>query len=140
MKTFTTKADETPEFVALWDMWRPLARQTDGRGDARDTFFKHVRAGVDPKDIVDGARYFIRTLKDREYIPLAASWINKRAYEDLAALERAHQARISEAQSKRVEQIKRDVTEPIPAVVPPEEMERRRQMVARLRQEGILRA
>jgi hypothetical protein len=112
MKTFTTKADETPEFVALWDMWRPLARQTDGRGDARDTFFKHVRAGVDPKDIVDGARYFIRTLKDREYIPLAASWINKRAYEDLAALERAHQARISEARSKRVEQIKQDAQEP----------------------------
>jgi hypothetical protein len=99
MKTFTTKADETPEFVALWDMWRPLARQTDGRGDARDTFFKHVRAGVDPKDIVDGARYFIRTLKDREYIPLAASWINKRAYEDLATLERAYQLRVGAGNS-----------------------------------------
>jgi len=30
--------------------------------------------------------------------------------------------------------------EPIPAVVPPEEMERRRQMVARMRAEGVLRA
>jgi hypothetical protein len=30
--------------------------------------------------------------------------------------------------------------EPIPAVVPPEEMERRRQMVAKLRAEGVLRA
>lgn len=92
-KVFTTKADETPEFVAFWDAWRPFMRQTDGRGDARDTFFKHVWAGVDPRDIVDGAKCFLRTLKERDYIPLAASWINKRAYEDLAMQERAYQLR-----------------------------------------------
>lgn len=101
-KVFTTKADETPDFIAFWDAWRPFMRQTDGRGDARDTFFKHVWAGVDPRDIVDGAKCFLRTLKEREYIPLAASWINKRAYEDLALQERAYQARYTSHQSNVV--------------------------------------
>ena len=101
-KEFTTKADETPEFIAFWDAWRPFMRQTDGRGDARDTFFKHVWAGVDPRDIVDGAKCFLRTLKEREYIPLAASWINKRAYEDLAIQERAYQTRYTSHQSNVV--------------------------------------
>lgn len=100
-KAFTTKADETPEFVAFWALWQPNMRQTDGRGDARDTFFKHVRAGVDPADIVDGARWFLRRLQDKQFIPLAASWINKKAYEDMAEMERAYQERI---QSRPVEQ------------------------------------
>jgi hypothetical protein len=119
-KLFTTKKDETQEFVDFWTAWQPYARQTDGRGDARDTFFKHVWAGVDPRDIVDGAKCFLRTLKEREYIPLAASWINKRAYEDLAIQERQHQQRISEAQTRRVEQIKQQAQEPASAQIDPE--------------------
>ena len=133
-KPLTTKADETPEFVAFWDTWRPHARHTDGRGEARDTFIQHVRAGADPRDLVDGAKCFLRTMteRDREYIPLASSWLNRRAYEDLAEQERAHQARIAEAQHRRaVEQqnvvsINRPASEAISA-------ERRAELVAKIR-------
>ena len=128
MKPFTTKADETPEFVAFWNLWRVHARHTDGRGDARDTFFKHVNAGADPLDIVDGAKYFIRTMKerDREYIPLAASWINKRAYEDMAEAERAIQQRIAERQQQSANVI--------PIQQPQESPERKAEIAARLRE------
>ena len=100
-KVFTTKADAPPDLVEFWNIWRPHMRSTDGRGDARDAFFKHIRAGVNPRDIVDGARYFLRTLRDRdrEYIPLAASWLNKRAYEDLAEVERSYQLRVGASNS-----------------------------------------
>lgn len=127
----TTKADETPEFVEFWDIWRKHARHTDGRGDARDTFVLHLKAGAPGRDIVDGAKCFIRTMKDkdRDYIPLAASWINKRAYEDLAPQERQHQAKIAEAQVRRVEQIKVAAQEPASAQLSPE---KRAEIVARL--------
>lgn len=128
MKTFTSKADESPEFVAFWSLWRTHARHTDGRGDARDAFFKHVRMGADPQDLVDGAAYFIRTMrdKDREYIPLAASWLNKRAFEDMAEAERALQQKLRE----------RAVPQPnvIALQQPKESPERRAEMAARLRQ------
>lgn len=126
----TTKADETPEFVEFWNTWKPHARHTDGRGDARDTFVKHCRAGADPRDIVDGAKYFIRTMKerDREYIPLAASWINKRAYEDMAEAERAIQQRVIERQKAAAPNV---VTLQPP---PREDPAKREEMAARLRQ------
>lgn len=128
----TTKADETPEFVEFWEIWRKHARHTDGRGDARDTFVQHLKAGAPGRDIVDGAKCFIRTMKDkdRDYIPLAASWINKRAYEDLAPQERQHQAKITEAQTRRVEQIKVAAQEPASAQIDPE---RRAEIAARVR-------
>jgi len=127
MKPFTTKSDETPEFVEFWNAWKPHARHTDGRGDARDTFFKHVNAGADPRDIVDGAKYFIRTMKerDKEYIPLAASWINKRAYEDMAEAERTLQQRVEQRKHTNV------VTLQQPQQESPE---RRAEMAARLRE------
>ena len=99
MKSNTTKADEIPEFVLFWEAWRPYARKTDGRGDARDTFLKHVRQGVDPLDMLDGARWFLRTLSDadRQYIPLATNWLNRRAYEDDCILERQRIAAMDQA-------------------------------------------
>lgn len=128
MKTFTTKADETPEFVSFWTAWRVHARHTDGRGDARDAFFKHVRMGADPQDLVDGAAYFIRTMrdKDREYIPLAASWLGKRAYEDMAESERALQQKIRE----------RAIAQPnvVALSQPQESPERRAEMAAAFRE------
>lgn len=87
-----TKADETPEFLEFWDTWRPHKRQTDGRGEARTTFFQHVRAGADPQDIVDGAKWFIWRLKDKAYIPLASTWLNRCDYEDGCEEWRAYQA------------------------------------------------
>jgi len=103
----TSKADETPEFVQFWEAWRKYARKNDGRGEARDTFVKHVKAGADGADIADGAAWFLRTLstEEKQYIPLASTWINRRAFEDMAEMERAHRKRVIErkiAQSTNV--------------------------------------
>lgn len=97
MKRKLTKADETTDFVEFWDFWKQYARDTDGRGLARDAFFKHVWAGADPRDIIDAAHFFIlRKLKDKNFIPLVASWLNSGSYEDLADEERKYQARLQE--------------------------------------------
>ena len=81
---------EPEVFPAFWDLWRPHARKTDGRKLARETFAKHVRAGADPEDIVYGAAWFLRTMKerDREFIPLSSTWMNRGSYEDDCILER----------------------------------------------------
>lgn len=99
------KKDESPEFIEFWTLWKPYARHTDGRGSARDTFAKHVKNGADPRDIVDGAKAFFRTMKDkdREYVPLSSTWINREAYEDLAEAQRTHDARMAEAQQRRIQ-------------------------------------
>jgi hypothetical protein len=94
---------QEPEgFPEFWAIWRPHARHTDGRGLARETFAKHVRTGSDPQDIIDGARYFFRTLKerDREFVPLSATWMNRGSFEDLAVAERQYQQRVSEATAR----------------------------------------
>ena len=91
---------QEPEgFSIFWEqVWRPHARHTDGRGLARDTYAKHIKAGALPQDIIDGAKCFFRTMKDRDrdYVPLASTWLNREAYIDLAEQERAYQARITE--------------------------------------------
>lgn len=97
-----TKRQEPEGFAEYWDIWRPHARHTDGRGLARDTFSKHLKDGADPEDIIDGARCFFRTIKerDREFVPLSSTWLNRRAYEDLAEQERTYQQRVAEAQAR----------------------------------------
>lgn len=89
---------EPDGFADFWSLWRPNMRHTDGRKLARDTFAKLVSGGACPQDIVDGARYFLRNMKerDREFIPLSSTWLNRGAYEDFAESERAFQARQSE--------------------------------------------
>jgi len=128
MKKRITKADETPEFVEFWEgVWRSHARHTDGRGLARAAFFDHVHEeGADPRDIIDGAKCFIRTMreKDRDFIPLASSWLNRKAYEDLAEQERTYQQRVTEAKARN------DNVVPMQQV----DWDRRAQMAARARQ------
>ncbi|RVL72403.1 hypothetical protein CN138_09065 [Sinorhizobium meliloti] len=143
-KKIYSEKDETPEFVQFWETWRPHARQNDGRGLARECFLKQVSNGADPQAIADGARYFFRTMKerDREYIPLAATWLNRGAYEDLAVQERAYQKRISSGNvvsmaAKPANYGPAEIVSP-PEPISPEEAERRRQMVARLRAEGVI--
>lgn len=97
-------AREEPQgFSEFWSVWKPYARHTDGRGLARKTFEAHVRAGADPQDIVDGARCFFRTMKerDRDFVPLASTFLNRESYPELAIQEREHQQRIIEAQQRR---------------------------------------
>lgn len=99
---------QEPEgFAEFWAVWRPCMRRTDGRGDARDTYRKHILAGAMPEDIIDGAKAFLRDMpeRDKAYIPLAASWLNKCAYLDWADKEREYQARIA-ARAENVVQMK----------------------------------
>ena len=133
---------EPEGFKEFWDIWRPNARHTDGRGAAREAFAKHMKAGASPQDIIDGAKCFFRTMKDRdrEFVPLSATWLNRGAYEDLAIQERAYQDRKN---TGNVVPINRPiiVTAPEPAI--PEQLseqdkENRRQMVARLRAKGVI--
>ena len=95
-KKISSKADETPEFIQFWEAWRPYARDTDGRGAARDAFLAHVSAGADPADIVDGASFFLRSIKDKQFVPLVQTWLNRRAFEDMAEQERAYQRRVAD--------------------------------------------
>jgi hypothetical protein len=100
-------ARQEPEgFDQYWSIWRPHARHTDGRGLARETFAKHVKNGADPQDIIDGAKCFFRTMKerDRDYVPLASTWLNRGCFEDLAEQERSYQARIAELKAKAAQQ------------------------------------
>lgn len=90
-----TKADETTEFKELWDkIWPAFKSPHDARALARDAFFRHVWwKDADPKDIVDAARYYVRTNKAGECRLLLSNWLDRGFYEDLAALERAYQLR-----------------------------------------------
>lgn len=103
------KSRTEPEgFAEFWSVWRPFQRKTDGRGLARDCFAKHIKAGADPQDIIDGAKCFFRTMKDRDrdYVPLSATWLNRGAYEDLAIDERAHQQRMEQHRARRIEEMR----------------------------------
>lgn len=93
---------EPEGFPEFWSVWRPHRRHTDGRGDARNTYRKHILMGAPPADIIDGAKGFFRFMaeKDKPYVPLAASWLNKEAYTDWCEQERAYQARIAERESQ----------------------------------------
>lgn len=130
--TKTTKAKEPEGFAEYWFIWKQYARHTDGRGLAREAFAKHVRNGADPQDIIDGAKCFFRTMKDRDrdYVPLSATWLNRGAFEDLAIMERAHQQRMAEAQQRRVDQMKQDATQPASEKISPE---RRAEIVAMMK-------
>jgi hypothetical protein len=80
-------------------------RKNDGRGDARACYAKQLRAGAEPQDIADGARWYLASLKerDKEYIPLCATWLNRGAYEDGAILWREFQARLEQSRQKAAE-------------------------------------
>jgi hypothetical protein len=85
--------NEPVGFSEFWNWWRPHMRKNDGRGLARETYAKHLARGAEPQDIADGARWYLASLKerDKEYIPLCATWLNRCAYEDGAILWREMQ-------------------------------------------------
>ena len=123
---------EPEGFDEFWAIWRPNMRKTDGRGDAREAFRKHILNGADPLDMIDGAKAFIRSLNDEErrFIPLAASWLNKEAYPDWAEVERAFQAKRA-AMSEQQNIIPMRRAEPAP--MSEEERQRRERFVAQAR-------
>lgn len=82
-------------FLELWLLWRDHARKSDGRGKARPTYAKWLQAGADPADIMDGARWHLRSMKPEEkpYIQLLSVYINSERWADECEKERAFQAR-----------------------------------------------
>ncbi|MFA7282160.1 MAG: hypothetical protein WC100_18915 [Sterolibacterium sp.] len=120
------KTSEPEGFADFWQIWQPRMRHTDGRGDARNCYRKHVLMGADPQDIIDGARGFFAFMpeKDKPYVPLAASWLNKEAYPDWAVKWREFQARLAETAAKR--------TAPPPKpIIQPEQAKEDREAIAR---------
>lgn len=89
----------TPEpegFAEFWAEWRQIARHTDGRGLARETYRKHILDGAEPQDIIDGVKWFARNLTERDrngFVPLSSTWLNREAYLDFAEKEREFRAR-----------------------------------------------
>jgi len=99
------KQAEPPLFPDFWTLWAPHKRKTDGRKLARETFAKHVRSGADPEDIVYGAAWFLRTMKerDREFIPLSSTWMNRGSYEDDCILERQRMEKLADIEARSVQ-------------------------------------
>lgn len=123
---------EHPAFIAFWENhWRKHSRPTDGRKAARETFMKHVKEGADPQDIVDGAAWFIRNLKDsdKQFIPLASTWLNRGAYEDMCLLERDYQQKRADAAKQR------EAPKPITCAAPkPNERPQRRDLSPQIKE------
>lgn len=93
-----TREQEPEGFPDFWSAWMPYRRKNDGRGEARTAYRKHILAGAEPEDIIDGARAYLRSLTaaEKPYIPLAATWLNREAYADWCEQERAYQKRLQE--------------------------------------------
>ncbi|WP_173931373.1 hypothetical protein [Chelativorans sp. Marseille-P2723] len=89
-------------FDTFWKLWRGHCRKTDGRGKARPAYQQMLQLGADPQDIIDGARWYLRNMSDRDapYIPLASTWLRSERWADDCELERAYQARLQERQSQ----------------------------------------
>ena len=126
----TSKADETPEFLAFWAIWQPHMHKNDGRGSARDEFFRRVEiCGADPKDIADGAAWFIRNRSSEDWMLHAATWIGRGAYEDFAEKEREFRARQEQRQPADIIPMRRAEPKPMSE----EERQRRERFVAQAR-------
>lgn len=97
-----TKVDETPEFVEFWKIWQAVKSEYEGRGLARDAFFRHVWwKGADASDIVDGARYYVQRFKTGQFRMKSDQWMERGLYEDDAEKWRAYQQRLEESRSKQ---------------------------------------
>ena len=81
--------------------------KNDGRGDARDEFFRHVEEyEVAAQDIVDGAKWFVKSGGNAgDYKLHAQTWLNRRAYEDGCELWRQHQQRITDRKAQESENV-----------------------------------
>lgn len=122
-KARTTPADETELFKQFWADWRKIMNPNDGRGGARDAYFKHVREyGVDEQDIVDGARQYILEGGNSRCQRHASTWINDGGYEDRCEAWRDRQAKIEAA--RRPSNVVPILQSPSPEPVRPPEHER----------------
>lgn len=105
---------EPEGFADWWTFWRPHMRHTDGKSDARTAYTKALLRGALPDDLLAGAQGYIRFMpeKDKPYIQLSQTWLNKDRWEDWADKEREYQSRL--ADRTNVVSIK-PVAAPLPA-------------------------
>lgn len=100
-----TREQEPEGFAELWRLWLPNARKSDGPGKARPTYRKWLLEGADPADILDGARYHLRTMtkEERPYIQLLSVYLNSERWQDECEKERAYQEGLAKRATNVVE-------------------------------------
>lgn len=98
---------DTPDFTEFWSVWREHMRKTDGRGKARHAYAQMIEMGHDPQDILDGTRWYLRNMSDRDapYIPLASSFLRSERWLDDCEREREYQARLQASQAQASENV-----------------------------------
>lgn len=101
------RATEPEGFSDFWNEWKPYQRKTDGRGKARPAYAQMIEAGHDPQDILDGTRWYLRNMSERDapYIPLASSFLRSERWLDDCEREREFQARMQEKQAQASENV-----------------------------------
>jgi hypothetical protein len=124
---------EPEGFLELWQLWRPHARKTDGRGKARETYRKWLLNGADPQRIFAGARHHLATMsdKDRAYIPLLSSYLNSERWEDEADAEAMAAQKQAQAEADRIER-ENGILERMPNSKMANDIRERREMQARM--------
>lgn len=108
------RENEPEGFDRFWQLWKPNMRHTDGKSDARKGYIKAILRGAMPEDIFDGAQGYIRFMpeKDRPYIQLAETFLNKERYDDWCDRERDYQRRMAERETNVVQMVR---AAPLPA-------------------------
>lgn len=108
---------EPEGFEDLWQLWRQHARHTDGRGKARPTYIKWLQEGADPADMLDGARFHIRSKpeKDRPYINLLSVYLNSERWVDECKQERDYQRVMAERAARQPKTSPAPIPEPVQA-------------------------
>lgn len=89
---------EPEGFVQFYQFWKPHKRHTCNSSDARASYVKALLRGADPAEILDGAKGYITFMpeKDKPYIQLAQTFLNKSIYEDWFDRWREHEKRLAE--------------------------------------------
>jgi len=75
-----------PEYDAFEMFWQAYPKRSgeNPKKPAREKFERAVAKGVDPEDIIAGARRYARQSIDTEpqYIPMAKTWLNQERWKD----------------------------------------------------------
>ncbi len=86
VKKQNTKADKRNPYPDEFEnFWRAYPRK-DGKAEAFSKWLGEVKAGVEPAKLTECARLYAEKMqkeqKELKWIPLCATWLNKKRYED----------------------------------------------------------
>ena len=126
------KQAEPEGFSQFWEIWQPNSRHTDTRADARNAYRKHLLLGTEPRDLIDGARgyFFFMKERDKPYVQLVATWMNKEAYVDWSEKMRKWDADQAAKEAER--EAKRTAPPPKPIIQPEQPSEDRAAIAKRM--------